>query len=536
MKRASQVEQIANGDSQSRIDASVVVDRLSQPTIYPDRPQQVSVVETHISWVFLTDHYAYKLKKPLKYDFLDFSTLEKRHHFCLKEVALNRRLAPQAYLDVVPVTESPTGRLGINGDGPVVEWLVRMRRLPADRSLDQLITTGSLRETEIQQIEKRLTEFYRNLAPLPLHTELYRQRIEAHVKGNFNELLDPFHKLDPSVVKRVHSSQFRVLRLFPETFDNRVRDGRIVEGHGDLRPEHIYLNPTPSVIDCVEFNAEFRQVDVLDELSFLAIECAALGGKVVGDRILNDYLKSSGDRPPPELVPFYQCYRASVRAKVHALRARQVLGGDRRAATLRARDYLALAEGYAAQLGPPFLLVVRGLSGSGKSTIATALAKSLETELIQTDSVRRKLFGSSKQATAYNAFLYRDDKRRMVYDEVLEAAASLLEQRASVIIDGTFLAAETRTKADSVARRHKAVPVFIECCCPTDVACQRIARRCAEGNSVSEAQPDFVVRQQAELELDPPGIVSCQLDTTDSIPEILQQIYQHLRKSVAEGG
>jgi hypothetical protein len=331
-----------------------------------------------------------------------------------------------------------------------------------------------------------------------------------------HELLDSRHGLDATVVRRVHEAQWRVLRLAPELLDNRVLDGRIVEGHGDLRPEHIYLVPYPTIIDCVEFNAEFRQIDVLDELSFLAMECAALDAAWVGDDVISQYCQWNADHPPAALLPFYKTYRACVRAKVSALRAEQLSSQARLLSLESAKRYLAVADLYARQLGPAFLLIVRGLTGTGKSTLASGLADLLGVERLQTDALRQEMFGASPQPAAYGQGIYRPSHRARVYEEMLRRSRALLAAGRSVILDGTFLAATFRREAVASAESQGVVPLIVHCRCADRLATQRIRARARAGVSASESRPDIYFQQQRDDESDPPGYPVCQVDTENS--------------------
>jgi aminoglycoside phosphotransferase family enzyme len=327
------------------------IDFLSHASSYHEYPTGIERQETHTSWVFLTPHHVYKLKKQVRHGFVDFSTPLLRKQACEAEVRLNRRLAPEVYLGVLPIMRTRWGMLHLGGGGIPVDWVVKMRRLPADRSLDTLIRSSRLAPVQIEGLAQCLAEFYDRLPPLMIRASDYRARIEEHVHGNRDELLAERYGLDPLLVEHVHAALLRVLRLAPELLEDRVCDGRVVEGHGDLRPEHVYFVPTPMAIDCIEFSEELRDLDVLDDLSFLAMECDCLGAGEVGGRILERYVQVSGDRPPHCLVPFYKCYRATVRAKVAVLRSRQHGGAERRYDLQIADRYLRLANGYTSQLG-----------------------------------------------------------------------------------------------------------------------------------------------------------------------------------------
>ena len=248
----------------------------------------IQVVETHISWVFLTDRYAYKLKKPVRFEFLDFSTSDLRHRACLNEVHLNRRLAPDVYLGVLPITQSPEGRLELNGNGQAVDWVVQMRRLPAENALDVVLREGRRTPEQAQSIAKLLSDFYARVLPKPISADVYRDLLDHHIRANGVVLLDSL-PTERSRIRRTQSAQLRYLSIEAAMIGNRVAAGRVVDGHGDLRPEHIYLDVRPIVIDCIEFSDELRTVDIADELSFLAMECERLNDSGLGESVIAAY-------------------------------------------------------------------------------------------------------------------------------------------------------------------------------------------------------------------------------------------------------
>jgi aminoglycoside phosphotransferase family enzyme len=309
--------------------------------------------ETHISWVFLTDRFAYKLKKPVRYDFLDFSTPQARRAACEAELRLNQRLARDIYLEVLPIARNLHGRLRWGGSSAPVDWVVKMRRLPADRMLDGLIRSGCLSNTDVDKLASTLARFFHEASPLVIAPGDYRQSLQDHVRGNRRELLAPSHALPAEMTKRIHAAQLRFLELQPDRFDERVCDGRVIEGHGDLRPEHICLLHQPVIFDCIEFNADLRRLDVADELSFLSMECDRLGADWVGDRVIQAYRRISNDPVAEDVLNFYKSYRACVRAKVAALRADQVQPAMPHADP-DSLAYLKLADRYAATLGGLF--------------------------------------------------------------------------------------------------------------------------------------------------------------------------------------
>ncbi|WP_018863435.1 hypothetical protein [Thioalkalivibrio sp. ARh3] len=320
---------------------------LRRPEAYPaERPARVEVIETHMSWVFLTGRHVYKLKKPVRYAFLDFSTLAARGRDCTAEVRLNRRLAPDTYLGAIPLNRDAAGRLNLDGDGDTVDWLVQMRRLPAERMLDQVIREGRLQEVDLERLGARLAAFYAGCEPVALTAEGYRHRLLETVRGTLEALLESVPEQDRARIERILQAQTALLKEAPALFDARVAQGRIVEGHGDLRPEHVCLTPEPVVFDCLEFNRELRTLDAADELAFLAMECERLGAPEVGRVLFRVYGEHSGDWPEARLLAFYKCGQACVRAKLALWHIFELPRREWEPWRAKAAEYLALADGY----------------------------------------------------------------------------------------------------------------------------------------------------------------------------------------------
>lgn len=327
------------------MDLQAKVACLSRPEIYPERPAAVEVVQTHMSFVFLTGSHAYKLKKPVRYHFLDFSTLEARYRDCQEEVRLNRRLARDVYLGVVPLTFAPQGGLRLGGDGEPVEWLVQMRQLPKRLMLDSAIRGGVVSEEDIRRFTLVLADFYRRSEPVPIGAEEYRQRFQRDIRDNHRELSHPDYTMPRAALETVIGAEFAFLEKDAGLFDERVRQRRIIEGHGDLRPEHVCLAPEPVFIDCLQFNREMRILDPADELGYLALECEFAGAPGVGDVVLDTYRQAAGDHPPGALIHFYQACRATLRAKVSVWHLKDHLHPAEQVKwTERGRDYLRLAQ------------------------------------------------------------------------------------------------------------------------------------------------------------------------------------------------
>lgn len=323
---------------------------LRRPEAYADAPARVEAVETHMSWVFLTDRLAHKLKKPVRYDFLDFRSLEARRRSCRDEVRLNRRLAPKVYIAAVPLVIDARGGLQLDGEGETIDWLVRMRRLPSARMLDHAILQGRVRVGELRAVARLLADFYRNAVRMTFPPCEFRRRLANAIMENGRKLKEPEFGLSADAIEAVCETLGKMLADRAPLFEQRVRRGCVVEGHGDLRPEHVYLGSKPAVIDCLEFNREFRILDWVDELAFLAMECEHLGSPGPGKEILETCCRELDDEPPAALICFYKAFRALLRAKLSILHLRDTDTSDPEKWRRQATEYLALAETYAGRL------------------------------------------------------------------------------------------------------------------------------------------------------------------------------------------
>jgi aminoglycoside phosphotransferase family enzyme/predicted kinase len=519
---------------------------LLRPETYSHGPARVEHIETHISHVFVAGDFVYKLKKPVRYDFLDFTTLAAREVACREELRLNRRLSPDAYLAIVPVLQAHVGDLRLVDEHenscaePIVDWLVKMRRLPTEQSLEALAQRGELRPAHIDRLAETLAAFYASLDRLPISPNEYRARTLEHVRGNrqalleIGELLETVEGAPPAaVIRRVSGFQQTLLQLSPELFDERVRTGKVVDGHGDLRPEHICLADPVAIFDCIEFSADFRQLDVADELAFLAAECDFLGVPWVGPQLFERYQERTGDKVPTVLLDFYKCYRACVRAKVAVLRAKQLERETQSKAVAEAGRHLKLADGYAAPRLAPLIIVVGGLAGTGKSTLAAALADSFGAELLRTDTIREELFGKSTPGTAVDAGMYRPEARQQVYVELFARGAAWHRQGVSVVLDGTFSTVDSVLETSAIAERPRAVFLAVECVCPPEVARGRIERRLAAGRDASEARPELHEIQRSRWESWPEALPQIQVDTRQPLAQQASCVTAALRASFA---
>jgi aminoglycoside phosphotransferase family enzyme/predicted kinase len=438
------------------VDIARLIEALSSPDAYPAPVAEVLVRQTHISVVFLAGPYAYKIKKPVDTGFLDFRSLEDRRRFCAEEVRLNRRLAPSVYLGVVPVVHSGED-LRIEGQGEVVEWAVKMHRLPDEATLKSRIRDRSITVENIEHLARVVARFHAR-AETGEHIASFG-RFEV-VAGNARE---NYSQSASQVGSSVSAEVFTRLRALTEEWLARLRPliaARAERGvprdtHGDLHLDHVYLLPDhlppdePLIIDCIEFNERFRYADPVADMAFLYMDLVFQGRRDLAEAFSRAYIAESNDTEGQALLPFYSAYRAAVRAKVEGLKAEEpeVREADQTAARKQARGHwlLALSELEAPERRP-CLILVGGLPGSGKSTLARGLSEQGGFSVIRSDVVRKELAGDTKED------IYSRQWTEKTYGECLLRAEALLFRGERVIIDATFRKEGSRRKFLEAAR------------------------------------------------------------------------------------
>lgn len=297
--------------ARQRLAATVAA--LRQPTAYPNEVHDVETIETHMAWVFLTEEHAYKLKKPIQSRLIDYTTIEARRAACEIELEVNRRLAAPVYLAVVPVTRSSEG-MSIDADGVPVDWLVKMKRLPRRWMLDARIDDGTIRREHIDRLADKLSTFYRTARPVGWSGGGYRERIESNIEAKCTSLEHRRYGLSRGIIRSVLEKQKRWLAQHRDLLAGRAH--RVVDAHGDLRPEHVCLEGEPMIIDSLEFSRKLRLLDPVSELSFLGLECRRLGAEWIGEQLLGLYEKRAQDEVSAPLIPFYESYHAIIRAAI----------------------------------------------------------------------------------------------------------------------------------------------------------------------------------------------------------------------------
>jgi uncharacterized protein len=288
---------------------------LSRPDSYIPAPETVTVRETHMSWVFMAGDRVYKLKKPVRFPYLDFSTVERRADACLAEMSLNRRLAPDVYLGMAPLTMTPAGYT-IGGGGRITDWLVVMRRLDECQTLEARLKARNVSRAEVERLASNLHQFYRHASRVTINPENYLVSLQRATVVDRQILLTPAFELNRGTIEHIHNVQHRFVQQSREILAERVHRRFILDSHGDLRPEHIWLSAPFPIIDCLEFNARLRTLDALDEVAFLDLECERLGGRWVGEALRHRLAIFLDDDPATGLFLFYRVNRAMLRARL----------------------------------------------------------------------------------------------------------------------------------------------------------------------------------------------------------------------------
>ncbi len=514
---------------------------LMEPAIYPESTTTVELRETHISLVFLTDQYVYKIKKPVALGFVDYSTLEKRRVWCEQEVVLNRRLSTTVYLDVVPVYGDGSQYRFTDG-GSVVEYAVKMRRLPDAATLEMQLKYGAECLSSLTELARQLAAFHAtHLAPMASGPYGTYARVEADWQENFDQTRGAIDRtLSSEQYHRIQQGVMAFLARRKAWFDQRVEAGRIRDCHGDLRAEHIYIEDRSlQIIDCIEFNPQFRYIDVASEVGFLAMDLERLGFAAQAHAFVQAYVEASQDVTLYRLLDFYRCYRVYVRGKVRSFLL-QDAAPHRDASRLQhdAERYFALADSYAQRLNRPLLIMTTGLIGSGKSTVAQGIAEALDLCRFSSDRVRKERAGLSPevpQRVAFGDGLYSPSTSEQTYEALADLARCALQQGRSVVVDAAFSKQAQRTSIQRVGTATGAECYLVDCVAPDDVIRERLTQRMRTPGSVSDGR--WAIFPQFKQQYEPVDVATLEaptryirLDTTQPVERSVQQALAEIQK------
>jgi aminoglycoside phosphotransferase family enzyme/predicted kinase len=466
------------------------------------------IVETHISYVLLGGEYAYKVKKAVNLEFLDFTTLEKRRFYCEEELRLNRRLAPSIYLDVVPITGSPGNNVVpiLEGKGSPLEYAVKMRQFDQDGLLSRVLARDELTSERVDEIAAEVASFHgrtaRAAADLPYGRS---EQVIAPARQNFSQMIDVVSDPnDRAILEQLRTWTDAEANRCRQVFEARNRDGYVRECHGDLHLGNIALiSGRVTLFDCIEFNPSMRWIDVMSDVAFLVMDLRDRKRPDLAARFLNAYLELTGDYAGLAVLRFYVTYRALVRARIAILRLAQTTSGDDRQRLIAEyRGYLALA--VAATGRPhPVLLITHGVTGSGKTTRAQAVVDSMGAIRIRSDVERKRLQGLqalARTASAPGEGLYTSDRDRQTYDRLAELARTVVAVGYTAIVDAAFLQRWQRDLLKDVAVGLNVPFTIADCSAPEPVLRERVMRRSERGRDASEATIDVLEHQLAHAD------------------------------------
>ena len=514
------------------------MDRRAKHTLTSDlEAQGFELIETHISWVFLGRQDVFKVKRPVDFGFLDFTSLEKRRMACEAELRLNRRLAPNVYLGVVPITLEPDGSHRIGGEKDPVEWAVHMRRLREDERADILLKGGALTGAHVDALAAHIVAFHRE-ARCDGETSRHGtvDVIRRNVTENFEQTRETIGDyLSPTQAAEIEAWQRKVLED-ETTFESRIATGRVRDGHGDLRLEHVYFqdNDSIAIIDCIEFNDRFRYADTCADIAFLSMDLTWNGRPDLAERLLGRYARLSNDYDLYSVVNFYESYRAFVRGKIASFVAADPLTTTivLSRAVEEARRYLLLSLAFERpSLVPSRLIAVGGMIGSGKSTVANLIADLLSAPVVSSDETRKHLMGhgpdESLRSKAWTG-AYSSDSTHATYEEVLRRAGVVLRSGRPAIIDASFRSRSMRNAARNLAQARGAPFLMVECVAPSQVCIARLGARGERHES--DARPEIFREFAASFE---PMIELTQgeharIDTSLAVDETKKQLERML--------
>ena len=514
-----------------------LLDSLLNPKAYPEATATVQMIQTHVSYLFLTDQYVYKIKKPVDFGFLNFSTIDRRRFYCHEEIRLNQRLCPTIYLGVVEVRETPKG-VSFQGDGQVVDYAVKMRRLPAERMLDRLIDEEKVSADAMAEIARTIGQFHR---AAETNSTIAQHGSLASIRRNWEENIQQAASLVPNCLSAKDLATIgdwaeSFLQANRELFERRVSGGFIRDCDGDIHLANICLTDGQvCIFDCIEFNQRFRYSDTAADIAFLLMDLDFHQRSDLGHSLLEEYQAVTDDRESSLILDYYKCYRAFIRGKVAGFQLldAQIPAEIRSESQERARRYFRLARGYALRTRlPKTLFITCGLMGSGKSSLAHQLAMELGLTVLSSDLTRKRLAGISptaRMADPYGEGLYSRAVSQATYTALFGQAELVLSSGNSVIIDASFRRQSDRRMATDLAQRSGAGLCILYLNPPEQIIRERLSRRLKDPQRISDGRPELLAPQKGEfgaLQSDEGRVIDVATETsvTDATDLLLKEL------------
>lgn len=485
-----------------------VLKSLLKPDSYPEPTSGVELVQTHVSWIFLTDRYAYKIKKPIDLGFLNFSTIDRRRFYCNEEIKYNRRLCPDIYEGIVELRQA-NGGASFRGNGRILDYAVKMKRLPATRMLDRLVMSNDVSPLEMMAVARVIAEFHRSIPTSPAISDYGRpDRIRFNWIENFEQTIAFENTTLPASEREVIRSWVAsFMDEHADIFIKRVDSGFIRECDGDIHLDNICLTEGKVYIfDCIEFNDRFRCCDTTADVAFLLMDLDFHNRRDLSEVVLSAYIDASGDNDMLTLLDFYKIYRAFVRGKVESFHSIDtgINQQQRSNAATRAIRYFRLARGYIERRRlSPTLFITCGLMGCGKSTLSTQLSFELGVAVFNSDTTRKQMAGISPESPVCAAFgqgLYSDQTTHDTYKELLKLAEGEIGARRSVIIDACFIHRSTRLLCAELAERYAVRFVILFISCSEPINRRRLSERSATARSTSDGRNELLNSQRKAFE------------------------------------
>jgi uncharacterized protein len=479
---------------------AAVVTAMTDPGFYGLGQGSVEVHETHISWVFVAADRVYKVKKPLSFAFVDYSTLARRRKMCHEEVRLNRRLTDDVYLGVRAIIQADDGLALVGEDHPAaIEYAVEMRRLPEELFCDHLLDTGRLDKEQIHRIATRIAEFHAQADPASPSLAL-ADALKHTVDETFQTLFSFANDLlETRALLSAQTFTNAFLVAHRTELQKRSKLGLIRDGHGDLRLEHVVMEGVVQIFDCVEFNASLREIDTAQDLGYMVMDLTSRGYEALARELVAAYRRSGGDAASEALLSFYACQWAWVRTKVECLRSTQVDSqDDQQRAIDCARGFFATGQRFAWRARRPLVLVICGVAGSGKTHLASALSERVGTDVLSSDITRKALAGISPTERAPKS-AYSDQTSAETYAELGRRAGTAVKEEGVAIVDATFRRQADRTAFADAFGTGVCEPTFVECRVPVEVLAERVRQREANSHRTSDATEEIARKQQGEF-------------------------------------
>ncbi|MGP8152868.1 MAG: AAA family ATPase [Smithella sp.] len=515
-----------------------LIETMKKADFYPHNPVKVEFIQTHISYIFIAGDIVYKVKKPVNFDFLDFTNLEKRKFYCEEELRLNKRLAPDTYLDVVAISQDSQGNITSGKGVEIIDYAVRMKKLPPDRMLKTLLLKGLADKKIMDAVAEKIAAFHQQ-AQTGKHIDEMgsMENIRHNNEENFAETINYINVTIPEYQYKLIKDYVEKFLVEKKTlFKKRVTDHKIRDCHGDLHLEHICVTDDIIIFDCIEFNERFRYGDVTEDVAFLTMDIDFNGYSRLADAFIQSYVKYSDDTDILTLLNFYRCYYAYVRGKVTGFRRDQkgITPSERVEITKTAARYFDLAYTYATRLDKPVLILTSGLMGSGKSYQARALASRFGAKIIRTDTLRKELFHIHPTSRHYEDFgqgIYSDDISRLTYDKAYDLATQKIKQGKSVIIDASFKRRTERQKALDLARNFGVRFYILECVCPDEITKKRLEKRILENNNTSDGRWELFQKQKDDFDAidEVPADRHFKIDTSVNPESARQEIIRRIK-------